>query len=283
MKNNKKRLKDLIVKLSVLFIASIAIMLVVLNFQKPDLILAGFLQGALEWLPISSEGVITLLLNFLGYSFQDGIDISLFLHLGTLIAILSFFYKEIISSINLINKKLLFFIVLSGLTTSLIGLPLYLIIQGLTFNGRAGQMLIGSALLITGFLQLKRKDRGDREMNDVKNKDGLMTGLVQGLSVFPGISRSGITTLILSLRGFNLQNSLRLSFLSGIIPIFAAQLLTGIKGGFFFKKEYLIAALISFIVGRITIGYLLKIAERINFGIFCLVFGLFNIFLGFLF
>ena len=248
-----------------------------------DLVLVGFLQGLLEWLPISSEGVITLVLNFSGYSFQDGMDISLFLHLGTLVATICFFHKEIISSINLKNKKLLSFIILSGLITSLIGLPFYLILQGLSFNSRIGQILIGSALLITGFLQLKRRNTGEREMNDVKNKDGALTGLVQGFSVFPGISRSGITTLILSLRGFNIQSALKLSFLSGIVPIFAAQLLTGIKGGFFFKEEYLIAALVSFIVGRITIGYLLKIAKNINFGTFCLVFGLFNIFLGFLF
>ena len=248
-----------------------------------DLILAGFLQGVLEWLPISSEGTITLVLSFLGYSFQDGIDISLFLHLGTLMATFSFFYKEIISLISLRNKKLLFFVILSGLTTSLIGFPFYLILQELNFNNRAGQILIGLALLITGFLQLKRKNWGKRAMSDVKNKDGWLTGLAQGFSVFPGISRSGSTTLVLSLMGFNIQNALRLSFLAGIIPIFGAQLLTGIKGGFFFKVEYLIAAFVSFIVGRITISYFLKIAEKINFGKFCLVFGFFNIFLGFLF
>jgi len=248
-----------------------------------DLILAGFLQGVLEWLPISSEGVITLMLNFIGYSFRDGMNISLFLHLGTLMATLSFFYKEIISLINLKNKQLLSFIVLSGLTTSLIGLPFYLILQKSNFNNMMGQILIGLALLVTGFFQLKRKNLGEREVGDVKDKDGLLTGLAQGFSVLPGISRSGSTTLILNLRGFNIQNALRLSFLSGIIPIFGAQLLTGVKGGFFFKKEYLVAVLVSFVVGRITISYFLKIAERINFGLFCVVFGFFNIFLGFLF
>ena len=248
-----------------------------------DLILAGFLQGVLEWLPISSEGIVTLMLNSQGYSFQDGMDISLFLHLGTLMATLSYFYKEIISLINLKNRRLLSFILLSGLITSLIGFPFYLILQGVSFNSGTGQILIGSALLVTGFLQLKRRGRDEREISDVKNKDGLLTGLIQGLSVLPGISRSGGTTLILSLRGFSIQNALRLSFLAGIIPIFAAQLLTGIKGNFFFNPEYLIAALVSFIVGRISISYLLKIAEKINFGIFCLVFGSFNILLGFLF
>ena len=248
-----------------------------------DLILAGFLQGILEWLPISSEGVITLTLSFLGYSFRDGMDISLFLHLGTLIATLSFFYKEIISLISLRNKELLFFIILSGITTSLIGFPFYLMLQGLSFNNKVGQILIGGALLVTGFLQLKRKDENEREMSDIKNKDGLLTGLVQGFSVLPGISRSGSTTLVLSLRGFSIQNALRLSFLAGIIPIFAAQLLTGIKGNFFFRAEYLIAAFVSFVVGRITISYLLKLAKKINFGTFCLAFGFLNILLGFLF
>ncbi len=248
-----------------------------------DLILAGFLQGVLEWLPISSEGTITLVLNFLGYSFQDGMDISLFLHLGTLIATLSFFYKEIISLINFKNKKLLFFVVSSGVITSLIGFPFYLMLQKLNFNDRTGQILIGAALLITGFLQLKRGNKNEREMNNIRNKDGVLTGLAQGFSILPGISRSGITTLVLSLRGFNIQNALRLSFLAGIIPIFTAQLFTGLKEGFFLRSEYLIAAFVSFIVGRITIGYLLKIAEKINFGTFCFIFGFFNILLGFLF
>ena len=248
-----------------------------------DLIFAGFLQGVLEWLPISSEGIITLMLNFRGYSFLDGMDISLFLHLGTLMATLSFFHKEIISLINFKNRQLLSFIVLSGLTTSLIGLPFYLMLQKLSFNNMTGQILIGLALLVTGFLQLRRKNLGERESEDIKNKDGLLTGLAQGFSILPGISRSGSTTLILNLRGFNLQDALKLSFLSGIIPIFGAQLFIGIKGGFFFKTEYLVSILVSFIVGRLAIGYFLKIAEKINFGMFCVVFGIFNIFLGFLF
>ena len=248
-----------------------------------DLVFAGFLQGLLEWLPVSSEGVITLVLNSMGYSFRDGMNISLFLHLGTLIATLSFFYKEILSFISLKDKKILVFIVLSGLVTSLIGFPFYLMLQSLVFNNKIGQILIGSALLVTGYLQLKRTSNGKREVNDVKNMDGFLTGLVQAFSVLPGISRSGITTILLSLRGFNIQSALRLSFLSGIIPIFGAQLLTGIKGGFFFRTDYLVAAFVSFIVGRITISYLLRVAEKINFGMFCLVFGFLNILSSFIF
>ncbi len=244
-----------------------------------DLILVSFLQGIIEWLPISSEGFTTLLLNYFGYSFKEGVDIALFLHLGTLLASLSFFKKEIFSFLKLEKKKLLSFVVLSGVITSILGLPFYLFLKNISFDKHLGQILIGSALIITGILQLKRKEKGERDFEDVNNQVAFLVGLAQAFSVFPGISRSGITTIMLNFKGFNIKNSLKLSFLVGIIPIFGAQLFTGIQEGFFLDPKYLILVFVSFLVGRITIGYLLKVAKKINFGKFCLFFGFLNIIL----
>ncbi len=246
-----------------------------------NLIIAAALQGVLEWLPVSSEGIVTLSLGFLNYSFKEGMNIALFLHLGTLIASLSFFRQEIFAFFKLKKKNLLSFVLLSGIVSSLLGLPAYLFLQEINFNHVLGQALIGSALMITGFLQLKRKEKGERQAKSINKKDGLLTGLAQAFSVLPGISRSGITTIILNWRGFDIKNALKLSFLCGIIPIFGAQLFTGLKEGFFFQPKYLILTLVSFIVGRISIGYLLEVAERINFGKFCLFFGFLNIILIF--
>jgi undecaprenyl-diphosphatase len=246
------------------------------------LVIAALLQGVLEWLPVSSEGIITLILSFFGYSFKDGINIALFLHLGTLMASLTFFKEEIFSFFQLKRKKLLRFVILSGVITSIVGLPIYLILQEINFNNKLGQLLIGLSLLVTGFLQLKRQKQGSKSIEQVGNKDAVLTGLAQALAVLPGISRSGTTTIILNLRGFNIHNALKLSFLVGIIPIFGAQLVTGIKEGFFLNEKYLLLTLISFVVGRISISYFLKIAKKINFGWFCLLFGLLNILLTFL-
>jgi undecaprenyl-diphosphatase len=177
---------------------------------------------------------------------------------------------------------LLRFVILSGVITSIVGLPIYLILQEINFNNKLGQLLIGLSLLVTGFLQLKRQKQGSKSIEQVGNKDAVLTGLAQALAVLPGISRSGTTTIILNLRGFNIHNALKLSFLVGIIPIFGAQLVTGIKEGFFLNEKYLLLTLISFVVGRISISYFLKIAKKINFGWFCLLFGLLNILLTFL-
>ncbi|MBN1923263.1 MAG: undecaprenyl-diphosphate phosphatase [Nanoarchaeota archaeon] len=243
-----------------------------------ELLISGIIQGILEWLPVSSEGFVSLFLQNAGYTFEQAVDVALFLHIGTLAATISYFwtdFKKMVSPKTTNQMNLLIFFLWTTLFSVLIAGPLYLFIQTISVNfaDKVG-LIIGSLLVITGLLQLFRKNFGSRAEKSVKKIDGIITGLAQGAAVLPGISRSGSTTLALLIQGFNINSALKLSFLASIPVIFIAQLVSGLKNGFYLNIGYLLAGLTAFIVGRLTIQYLLKVAEKVNFSIFCIIFGL---------
>lgn len=248
-------------------------------------ILVGAIQGLLEWLPISSEGFVTLILTNLGYSLQQSVDLALFLHLGTLFAAISYFRKDLKEIINPKTRKdinKLLFVIWASVISGIIGMPLYFLFTSLSnsLSDSIGQIFIGFFLFITGTFQLLRKDINIRKVSSVNSKDGIITGIAQGFSALPGISRSGITTLVLNIRDFKVSDALKLSFIVGIIPIFGITLVTGIRNGFYFSLEHLLGALSAFIIGRLTIDYFLKLVRKVNFGNFCIIFGVVNILIG---
>lgn len=246
-----------------------------------DLLIIGFLQGILEWLPVSSQGVISSLLQNWGYNLKESVDIALFLHLGTLCATISFFWNDLKRVLNPKTTKdlnILSFISWSTLFSLIIAAPFYILINLLSVSYTdKGELIVGSLLIITGLLQVLKHNFSKRGYKKVEGKDGILTGLAQGFSVLPGISRSGTTTLALLINGLSIESALRLSFFASIPVIFIAQLATGLMNGFFFKIEYLLAAFTAFIVGRFSIKYLLKIAKNINFASFCVIFGIITI------
>lgn len=246
-----------------------------------DLLIVGFLQGVLEWLPVSSQGIISLLLTNWGYNLQQAVDIALFLHAGTLLATVSYFWKDI--KIILKPKKpkdlkLLSFILWTTLVTLIIGGPLYLAIPFLSsvLTDKVGVM-IGFFLIITGLIQYLRKGFNNRGFKQVNRSDGLINGFAQGFAALPGISRSGSTTLALLIQGFSVESALKLSFFASIPAIFLIQAFTGFKNGFIFSLDYLLAGFTAFIVGRLTIKKFLEIAKNVNFAGFCIIFGLLNV------
>lgn len=88
------------------------------------------------------------------------------------------------------------------LATGFIGLPLFLFVKVVSFDGEALFTLTGIALVLTGLLQKKSRLAGVRKSDTLTTKDGLLLGLIQGLSVIPGLSRSGLTTSALLIKNF---------------------------------------------------------------------------------
>ena len=93
-----------------------------------DYIILGTLQGIFEWIPISSEGIIALTSEFLEK--EDPIDIALFLHLGTLLAVLIYFRKDWQEVLSLRNPKLLRFLIIATVISLFVGYPLYGLVKG---------------------------------------------------------------------------------------------------------------------------------------------------------
>lgn len=255
-------------------------------------IVSGILQGILEWLPISSQGnLVLLMINFLGYSPTQALSFSIFLHGGTLLAVITYFRKEIKDLVLALRKYSLYsfkkqeqtieqrtisFLLVSAIVTGAVGYPLFKFLNLPAFSGKIFPAIIGIGLIFTGISQKFIVSRGLKTQESLCLKDSLFLGIAQGFAIIPGISRSGITTSGLLLRGYKLKNALRLSFLMSIPAVLGAQVGLLITNSFpeINITEGLVSLLFSFLFGILTIHAFLKLTEKIKFWLFCLVLGI---------
>jgi undecaprenyl-diphosphatase len=261
-----------------------------------EALILGVVQGVFEWLPVSSEGLITYVkITFFGdQSIIELIRIALFLHLGTFLAALIYFRREVLElakslifyKTETIEKKVLIrFYIVATLTSSIVG---YSILQFLTlfestFFGLTGGIItasIGVLLLVTAFLQLLKKSAGERNETDATLIDGVIVGMSQGFAVLPGVSRSGVTIAALLLGKFSDTSALRMSFIMSLPVVLGANIVLNFNTSFLsiFNLNGLIGLFAAFFVGFITIHLFLALSRRINFGWFALSFGVFMLF-----
>ncbi|TFF69073.1 MAG: undecaprenyl-diphosphate phosphatase [Promethearchaeota archaeon] len=266
-----------------------------------EYIIIAILQGLVEWLPISSSGqVIIVATNFLNISPNEAFSLSIWLHFGTMLAVLlkfrrdyfniikSFFPKRFESDEIDIKKRN--WLIIATIGTGITAIPLYfmfkfLFIEG--FSAKGGDiltMVISGLLIITGIVLIKFKaSYGNKDIEsiskEVLRKDSLISGLVQGVSILPGISRSGITVSSMLFERYQQEKALILSFIMSVPVIIASigvDILFG-EGSVFGILDpitIIITTGVSFIVGYLTMNILLKIANRIGFGYFCIIYGL---------
>lgn len=255
-----------------------------------EAILLGSIQGITEWLPISSEGVLVLVKsNFFpsDAGLEEIIRQSFFLHLGTFFAALLYFRKEVVALVRsalkygqagVEEKSLLHFLLTSTVVSGLIGLVLLHFIgeidASVDLQSQFVNVFVGLLLLITGIIQLKAPSRGLKNIKDLTTKDGFILGIVQGFSALPGFSRSGLTVSALLLRSFDKETALRLSFLMSLPIVLGANLLLNTESMLSFSAVSALSLFSAFIFGIITIDLLLKLARKINFGVFVIFFGI---------
>lgn len=255
-------------------------------------IVLGTIQGITEWLPVSSEGLIVLAKTHLFHSRQPLetlIQEALFLHLGTFLAALIYLRRDVFKILqNLFHphggdqeiRRLTIFLVISTIISGLLGIVFVKLLCQWTAKfestGRFLTFLTGVFLLVTAFLQFKAQARGYKNFANLTILDGIILGIVQGLAVLPGLSRSGTTVAVLLLRRFDKTCSLEISFLMSLPIVLAGNILTYLEG-WIWSKESLAGLACAFILGLATIHLLLKLAQKINFGFFVLGFGLITI------
>lgn len=195
-------------------------------------IILGIVQGLTEFLPISSSGHLVLFQKLLGVDISTPQSQSMIvtfyiaLHVGTLFAVIFFFWKKVIEMIRRPFSKLPVQIVVATIPA---------IIMNFLFGGFIESTYLSSILLGPGFLftgtalmiSQKLAD-GKKGLEELKTSDSLVIGLAQGIALLPAVSRSGMTittSLILGLqRGFAAD----FSFLMSIPPILGGALLDGI-------------------------------------------------------
>jgi len=255
-------------------------------------IVLGAVQGIAEWLPVSSEGLIVLTqVNLFNspLSVNDLIHKALFLHLGTFLAALVYLRKDVLILLKAIfkfnkqkkeTKNTLLFLILTTIISGIIGIVLIEVVshfeEKLDFTSKAITIILGSLLLITALFQLKVKREGSREGKDIKTIDILILGIIQGLAVLPGLSRSGLTISAFLLRKFSKEKALKLSFLMSLPMVLGGNIILNLPN-ISYDINLLTNLIFSFTFGILTIHILLKAAKKINFGYFVFIFGILTI------
>jgi undecaprenyl-diphosphatase len=251
-------------------------------------LIIGILQGVFEWLPISSQGNITLYLTVVeNVSPAVAVQLSLFLHAGTALSALAYYRGEVAELLREVpdwrpsgafdrDRSELSFLVVATLATAAVGLPTLLVLEELVSQlaGGAFVALIGGLLVLTGLLQRGVEGRGGRrETPDLF--DAVLVGGLQGLAILPGVSRSGTTASALLLRGHDGPSSFRLSFLLSIPAALGAGAITVLDGGIPAIPPAMAAVALSTsaVVGYLTIDALMRLVERVSFWLVCVGLG----------
>ncbi len=273
------------------------------------ILLFALLQGILEWLPVSSQGqTVSLLIALVNLDENLAFQIALWLHLGTLIAVIIKYRRELFLYLNLKNKEPEIvqwrrFLIFSTLGTIVTGVPCFLLVKYLIKDnsvfGEYIMLVIGVALIITAallFYSDRKKNRIGTQPEEISEENKLVkqasiedlsklkmitSGLFQGFSIIPGISRSGITMSGLLFMSTKKEDAIKGSFLMSIPAVIGGFILdvtfTAVEGGAIFPIEWwqlLIAILLTAIIGYLTIELFLFIARKYNFALICLILGI---------
>ena len=266
-------------------------------------ILMGIVQGLSEFLPISSSAHLVFTSNF--YKVFKGIEIvqtsneevffDIMVHLGTLIAVLIFFRKDVINIVKSMwhamktadwserEAKLGLYIIAGTIVTICLALPINEIAEKLVYS----PSIVGILLFITGFTLLyseyKSKKIEDKK-NTVDLKTSLFIGLAQGLAALPGFSRSGWTIATGLFFGLDRVTAARYSFLLSIPIILGASMVyplvkIDIHEAMQYNWTAIIAGtVISAVVGYLCIKYFMKFISKFSlaiFGYYCIIAGIF--------
>jgi len=244
-------------------------------------ILLGIVQGITEFFPVSSSAHLRLAKWLLGV--PDGerlLYFDLFMHSGTLLALVLFLRKEIVAVLSNPRAIALFFLALFPLV------PAYFLLKPLRIAA-SDPAYLGYFLMATaGLLFLASKRTAVKDANSPKVKDALCIGLMQSMALLPGISRSGSTIAAARFLGWDWVAAARFSFLLSIPAVLGGQFLESLKllrgatesAGSVPTACYAAGFLASFTAGLIGVRFVFRIYERGSvrpFAWYCLSAGLF--------
>ena len=233
-----------------------------------EILILSIIQGISEFIPVSSAAHLILVSKYYSFNNQN-LLIDICLHLGSLIAIVIYFRKELFNFIN--NKSFLIKVLVASLPIIPIGFFFY---QTKLIEQLRNLEVIGWMSLIFGVLLYvsdKRKTTNKIETN-FNTKSAIIFGLFQVLALIPGVSRSGITITCGRFLGFDRFDSAKVSFFLAI-PALGAASLVGIYNVYEVGSEELnflviIAVIFSAIFSYITIALFLGFVKRFSLKIF---------------
>ena len=251
-----------------------------------DAVILGIIQGLTEFLPISSSAHIRIAGEFLGSAQDPGARFTAITQIGTELAVLLYFRKDIknIAS-SWIRKVILrtklygdeagqarmgWLIIVGSLPIAVLG---YVGKDVITNNFRS-LWLIASVLIIFGLILGIADHFGgkDLKLNSLDTRDGLLYGIAQSMALVPGVSRSGATIAMGRILGYTREAALRYSFLLALPAVFGSGLYelkdaisTNGTPAAFSLSETFVATAIAFVIGYAVIAWLLKFVSTKSF------------------
>lgn len=252
-------------------------------------IVLGILQGATEFIPVSSSGHLELVPWLLGWE-PAGLTFTVVLHLGTVAGVLFFFWSDWVAMLRGIfhwlrtreanaDLRLLIKIIVGTIPVGLIGLFFRDAISSLFAEplSAALMLFVTAALLVVG----ERLGSQTKQADDITLLDSLLIGTAQALAIVPGISRSGATISTARLRDVERADAARYSFLLSMPIIVAAGLLevldlatSGLTLGDAapLATGFLAAVLSAYFVIRWLLNYL-RTRSTTVFAVYCVLMG----------
>ena len=233
-----------------------------------EILVLSLVQGITEFLPISSSSHLILISKYLNFDSQSlSIDVSL--HIGSFLAVIFYFYKDIINFYE--NKMLFLKILISSIPIMVVGF--FLVKSGAVEKIRSIEIIAWTTLIFGFLLYISDKFELKKNIkNDFNLKSAIIIGLLQISSLIPGVSRSGIAITAARFLKFKRNDAAKISFLISI-PILGAVSGYGFINILFTKNINftiinLLAIILSFLFSFLTIKYFLKYIKKFNLNIF---------------
>ncbi len=239
-------------------------------------IILGIIQGLTEFLPVSSSGHLVLAQHFLGIN-EPGISFEIIVHLGSLLAVLIYFYKDIFRLIlsaskifsskksyqDINNLKIIAYLLVATFTTAILGMVFKDKFEALYDIPLA----VAIALFGTGLITYvsDKIPNGQFEDYNIGWVKAIFIGMGQALAIVPGISRSGTTIAFALFSKMKRENAARFSFLLSIPAILGAALLDFLDMDNFdlaLLGKYSIGAIAAFISGFLVISLLINLIQN---------------------
>lgn len=249
-----------------------------------QIIILSLIQGLTEFLPVSSSGHLIFLPKLLGWQDQ-GLEMDVAVHIGTLCSVCCFFWQDlkkmIIDTLGYIlsgfhyrsftsSVKLSIIIVIATIPAIIIGLML----KKYGMNDLRSTQIIALASIIFGIL-LYIADRMPQlflRLNQLSRTQGLVIGLAQALAFIPGASRSGVCITAARFLKIDRPTAARFAFLLSIPTILGAGVATGYsmakQGHPLLTEDFLYAIFFSFIFGLLAIKFMIHYVSRYSLSIF---------------
>ena len=238
----------------------------------------GVVQALTEFLPISSSAHLILARSALDFDAIDGLTFDVALHLGTLAAVVAYFYRDlgalIGSFFSLIRsprldedhgQRLVLYIAMASVPAALAGLFFEQVIE---FYFRNPTVIV-ITLVLGGilFLMAERMTKHERDLSSLSARGALLIGFAQALALIPGVSRSGITIVAGLTQKLKRETAARFSFLMSVPLLVGAggkKMVDASNAGIANGQWVVLAvgALTSGVVGWLVIRFLMRFLQH---------------------